>query len=148
MPKTANQELGILGEKFVAKNCSCPRCKREHTFRCLPPNFKCADIICDFCGYLAQVKSKTVEDINVIPDSVLGAAWGPQNKRMEAGIYFPLFLILVCGKHKAIFYLPADLQESKIFQKRNPLGSNARRAGWEGFTYDFKSIKERFLRLF
>ena len=34
----------------MVKSCSCPRCKRSDTLVRLPPNFKCADIICDFCG--------------------------------------------------------------------------------------------------
>ena len=54
--------------------------------------------ICDFCGFLAQVKSSNVKDINKLPSSVLGAAWRPQEERMNAGIYFPLYLVLVCKK--------------------------------------------------
>ena len=61
----------------------------------LPPNFKCADVICDFCGYLAQVKASRARDINLLPDSILGAAWKPQRERMEAAIYFPLFVVLI-----------------------------------------------------
>ena len=55
---TAKQKLGDFGEDFIRKNFDCPKCKRKKTLKRLPPNFKCADIICDFCGYLAQVKKK------------------------------------------------------------------------------------------
>jgi hypothetical protein len=51
---TTKQELGALGEQQVVRHCACPRCKRERTLKTLPPNFKCADVICDFCGYLGQ----------------------------------------------------------------------------------------------
>jgi hypothetical protein len=88
---TKRQVLGRFGEMCVASQCSCPRCKRARTLRRLPNNFKCADLICDFRGYLAQVKAVTVRDIEVVPDDVLGAAWGPQQERMAAAIYFPLF---------------------------------------------------------
>jgi hypothetical protein len=37
----------------------------------LPSNFKCADVICDFCGYLAQVKAARVRNIDRIPDAIL-----------------------------------------------------------------------------
>ena len=68
---TAKQKLGDFGEEFVRKNFDCPKCKRKKTLKRLPPNFKCADIICDFCGYLAQVKTKTVSDINKFPSKIL-----------------------------------------------------------------------------
>lgn len=134
MPRTSRQDLGDRGEKAVTK-LPCPRCKRAGTLRQLPANFKCADVICDFCGYLAQVKTTARKDITLLPPSLMGAAWGPQTERMAAGIYFPLFIVVVSvdGKNPAIYYLPADLQVPAMFQRRNPLGPNARRAGWTGY---------------
>jgi type II restriction enzyme len=58
---TKRQILGRFGEMCVAKDCRCPKCKRNRTLKRLPNNFKCADVICDFCGYLAQVKAVTVK---------------------------------------------------------------------------------------
>jgi len=57
---TDKQKLGDFGENLIRKKFDCPKCKRPKTLKKLPPNFKCADLICDFCGYLAQVKTKTV----------------------------------------------------------------------------------------
>ncbi len=56
---------------------------------------------------------------------------GPQKDRMKAGLYFPLFLVLVSpsGLKKAIYYLFADLQDSKMFVPGEPLKSTAKRAG-------------------
>ena len=59
---TARQDLGERGEKAVAQHIPCPRCnKRRHLTR-LPNNFQCADVICRFCGYLAQVKAVTMSE--------------------------------------------------------------------------------------
>jgi type II restriction enzyme len=91
---TERQLLGAFGEERVVQECQCPHCKRSRTLVRLPNNFKCADVICDFCGYLAQVKAARVLNIDCIPDTILGAAWGPQKDRMAAAIYFPLFLVL------------------------------------------------------
>lgn len=115
----------------------------------LPPNFKCADVICDFCGYLAQVKTASTSVIESVPKAVLGAAWGPQKERMDAAIYFPLFLVLVAPgtKNYSIFYLSADLQQPDMFQARSPLSPTARRAGWQGFTYNLRSLRDRFVRI-
>lgn len=115
----------------------------------LPPNFKCADLICDFCGFVAQVKAMNVKDTSQLPKSVLGAAWGPQKERMDAAIYFPLYLVLK-GEKKAdhsIFYLSADLQPPELFKPRMPLSATAKRAGWQGYTYDLAAVHERLVRL-
>ena len=141
--RTPKQDLGDKGVKLVAKHCRCPQCKpAKRTLRALPNNFKCADIICDFCGYLAQVKAKTVPDVNKLTDVVLGAAWAPQKERMDTGIFFPLFLVQIAGKRYSIFYLSADLQPKDLFAPRKPLSAKARRAGWQGFLYDLKKVQQ------
>jgi type II restriction enzyme len=142
---TAKQRLGDWGETLVARTIACPRCKTFHALRRLPPNFKCADIICDFCGYLAQVKTATSNDISKPPASVLGAAWEPQRRRMAAGIYFPLFLVLRAPRRAAIFYLAADFQSRGLFKRRKRLSADARRPGWRGFSYNLRSLPEGVL---
>lgn len=148
MSKTKKQELGIFGEELVAKTCSCPKCKRKKSLKRLPTNFKCADIICDFCGYLAQVKTTTVKNIELIPDSLLGAAWKPQKDRMSSGIYFSLFWVLISNRKKAVYFLPSEIQTPKIFKVRKPLSAKAQRAGWQGFNYDLKTMKHKIIRIF
>jgi type II restriction enzyme len=146
---TDKQILGQKGEEIVCKDFSCPKCKKEKTLKKLVNNFKCADVICDFCGYLAQVKTKTVKNIDIVPNKVLGAAWKPQKERMESGIYFPLFLVLVKENFKkySVFYLSADLQKPEMFIVRKPLSNNAKRAGWQGFYYDGQIMKNRMTRI-
>jgi len=142
-------EAGIGGarERLVVQYCACPRCKQQRTLVPLRANFKCADIICDFCGYLGQVKASTSADGSTPPRLLLGAAWGPQKQRMDAGIYFPLFLVLVAPKlgRFSIHYLSADLQTAALFLERPPLSETARRAGWQGFYYDLGSVRDRLV---
>ena len=144
---TDKQKLGDFGENLIRKKFDCPKCKRPKTLKKLPPNFKCADLICDFCGYLAQVKTKTVSDIQMFPKVILGAAWGPQKERMDSGIYFPLFVVLKNEKKYSVFYLPADLQRDDMFIKRKPLSPEAKRAGWQGYYFDGVKIKDRVTKL-
>jgi len=145
--RTNKQLLGDFGENLIIKKFNCPKCKRIKSLKKLPQNFKCADIICDFCGYLAQVKTKTVSDIEKFPSKVLGAAWGPQKERMDAGIYFPLFVVLKNGRNHSVFYLSSDLQTEEMFIKRRPLSKNAKRAGWQGFYFDGELMKKFISRL-
>ena len=141
---------GKVRREESSRKCSCPSCKRTRTLRLLRTNFKCADIICDFCGYIAQVKTTRVKNVSVIPKRVLGAAWLPQKARMDAGIYFPLFLVLVAEKPRrhAIYYLSADLQTEEMFKPRKPLSSKAKRSGWQGFMYDLEEVSSSIVRLF
>ncbi|AZO39655.1 MAG: hypothetical protein EOS81_07165 [Mesorhizobium sp.] len=132
----------------MVADCTCPKCKGAKTLVRLPSNFKCADIICDFCGYLGQVKASRVKRLDVVPKAILGAAWRPQNDRMQAAIYFPLFLVLVDGAWQySIYYLAADLQTPAMFKPRSPLSQTARRSGWQGFVYDLDAVKERIVRI-
>lgn len=146
---TRNQQTGSRGEKLVAKSQTCPRCKKKQTLRTLPPNFKCADIICDFCGYLAQVKTFESDDTNKLPPTILGAAWAPQRERMESGIFYPLYLVasLKASNKFSIWYLPADFQTAEMFVARKPLSAMAKRAGWQGFTIDLRKALSQPVRL-
>ena len=147
MQKTAKQILGDFGEIQVAKKCSCWSCGRKRTYKLLPKNFKCADLICDFCGALSQVKAKSVQDIDIVPNEILGAAWGPQKERMEEGIYFSLYLVLKNDNRFSIWFLSKDNQNRDLFVPRKPLSENARRAGWQGFMYKIQDIKSQLIRL-
>lgn len=138
----SNKVTGDWGEKFIAKTFACPKCKNYNSLKRLPNNFKCVDIVCDFCGYLAQVKTVSVTDVNKFPKSILGAAWKPQKDRMRAGIYFPLYIVLKSGSQCSVFYLPTEFQLPKMFKKRNPLSDTAKRAGWQGFVYDFSDFPD------
>jgi len=90
----------------------------------------------------------TAVAVSPLPKRILGAAWGPQKVRMDAAIYFPLFLVLKAPSEPAIYYLPTDFQSPALFSARKPLSPNARRAGWQGFTYDLKAVPDgAFVRL-
>jgi hypothetical protein len=140
---TAHQRLGDKGEAAVAKHVPCPRCNKPRHLARLQRNFQCADLICKFCGYLAQVKAVTLagEDL---PDRILGAAWGPQHEQIIAGIYHGLFLVgfSKAGRLVRIDYIPAHILETtpEIFEPRKPLGPTAKRAGWQGFIYNLAML--------
>ena len=146
--RTTKQLTGERGELLVVRQCACPKCKRRKTLRRLPTNFKCADVICDFCGYLAQVKTSRSEKIETPPQTILGAAWRVQKDRMDSGIYFPLFVVQINTKNvHSIYYLSADLQRPDMFIPRNPLSETARRSGWQGFVYNLRGIGQSIVRL-
>ena len=139
--RTEHQLLGELGEKTVVKFCACPRCKRGGTLKRLGTNFKAADVVCDFCGFTAQVKAVARTLGAGLPRFLLGASWPVQLERMESHIFLPLYIVLVAdGKPQKVFYVPADLQTPAMFKSRNPLRETAKRAGWQGFVYDLSVL--------
>ncbi len=153
---TKMQQIGKFGEDKVKENCFCPSCKISEltqsgnptsTFKLLSDGFKCADIICDFCGYLAQVKTKTVGNVDQIPSNIRGGSWPTFKKRIDAGIFFSLYLVLVSKDRKtyAIHFLPVELQQVEMFRPRPPLKPPSRREGWQGFNYDLSIVKTSFV---
>lgn len=140
---TAKQLLGRRGEDAVHDHVPCPRCNRERHLTALPANFQCADLICKFCGFLAQVKATTVHD-GQRPDRILGAAWAPQHEQILAGIYQPLYVVgfSTSGRLVRIDYVPAHILAATplVFEPRKPLGATAKRAGWTGFNYNLSVI--------
>jgi hypothetical protein len=111
----------------------------------LPPNFQCADVICKFCGFLAQVKAFTLVDgSEELPLRVMGAAWRPQQEQMIAGIFHGLYLVgfSINKKLVRIDYIPAHVLQAspRVFEPRKPLKSTAKRAGWTGFTYNLSEL--------
>jgi type II restriction enzyme len=142
---TTRQQLGAKGEKAVNVHVPCPRCNKPRHLAPLPKNFQCADLICKFCGYLAQVKATTLKDgTSERPPRILGAAWGPQHEQITAGIYHGLYIVgfSTGGKLHWIDYVPAHILQTspEVFEPRAPLKDTAKRAGWQGFVYNLEKL--------
>lgn len=140
---TTKQALGTRGEKAVCAHVACPRCGREKQFRALPPNFECVDVICKFCGFLAQVKATARGSVDGPPTSVLGGAWRPQHERVIAGIFHPVYVVSYAGSSlERIDYVPAHMLSAHpaVFKPRAKLSESAQRAGWQGFVYDLREL--------
>ena len=73
---TLKQSLGKFSEQLVIESQKCSKCKHKSTLKALPLDFKCADIICYFCGYLSQVKSFQ-KNTDQLLDQIFCAAWSP-----------------------------------------------------------------------
>jgi hypothetical protein len=122
----------------------CPKCKKTGwKLKQLGVNFRCADVICDFCGFVAQVKARDVKSAKERVQTVLGGAWRIQEEKISAGIYHPLYIVkLVQGKPVAIDYIAADFLKPEIYVPRRALSERARRKGWQGFYYDLRKLDE------
>jgi hypothetical protein len=148
MPETVYQRHGRLAEKAVTRHCACPRCKKPFArLRSLRKGFRCADVICDFCGYLAQVKGISQKGKTT---TVRGSGWKAQEKRLDAGIYFPIFIVKLQDERPvSIHYIPADFLRREFFVKGKrrrvikagePVGKPRR---YWMFNYDLRKLDPR-----
>lgn len=140
---TRHSQQGRFGERRVVKDCRCFRCKRSKTLKLLPPNFACADVICNVCGFLAQVKTHKTKDIRRIPERLIGASWNPIRDRVEASIFLSLFIVLVEDEERyEIHYLSAELQTPEMFVKRTPT-----KTGRVGCFFNLSRVKAGIVRV-
>lgn len=81
-----------------------------------------------------------------LPDRIPGAAWGPQHDQMIAGIFHGLYIAGFTGRKRLvrIDYVPAHVLQAspEVFEPKAPLGPTAKRAGWQGFTYNLAKLPE------
>lgn len=145
VPPTTKQKQGAAGEQAVCQRVPCPSCGKARHLTRLPPNFQCADVICKFCGFLAQVKTAALgAGQTELPDKIPGAAWGPQQEQIVAGIYHGLFLVGLspAGRLVLIDYVPPHILQGspEVFEPRNPLRPTAKRHGWTGFVLNLKKL--------
>jgi type II restriction enzyme len=98
------------------------------------------------------VKTFTAREL-VLPSRILGAAWRPQHEQILAGIFQSLFLVAFSKQGKLLYidYVPAHILQATpaVFEPRAKLSASAKRAGWQGFTYNMTRLPQiGIVRLF
>jgi type II restriction enzyme len=104
-----------------------------------------ADIICKFCGFLAQVKATTSSG-GKLPKRALGGSWKPQHEQILADIFHSLFVVSMTKdlKVEAIYYVPSHVLRAtpSVYEPRAPLADTTQRAGWTGFNYNLSKLPD------
>ena len=133
-----SQKIRVLTEDWVLRNLFCPRCgnmKIEH----FPNNAAVADFYCPACQSEYELKSKR----NVIGKKIADGAYHTFIDRITSNSN-PDFLIMtydptaLCVNN--LFMIPKHFFVPSIVEKRAPLSSSAKRAGWIGCNILFQSI--------
>ncbi|MDO4381031.1 MAG: DpnI domain-containing protein [Clostridia bacterium] len=144
--KTADYHSGsqiarVLTEDWMDKNMYCPRCGNLHITR-FENNRPVADFFCPVCNSEYELKSKN----------------GPLGKKITDGTYEtmierinsnqnPDFFFMSYSKASLtvndLFFIPKHFFVPDIIEKRKPLSSSARRAGWVGCNILLDKIPEQ-----
>ena len=138
---SSTQIARVLTENWVTQNMYCPRCgnlKIKH----FENNRPVADFFCPSCNNEYELKSK----IGALGQKINDGAYSTMIERITSNNN-PDFLFMSYSKQelkvKDLILIPKHFFVPDIIEKRNPLASSARRAGWVGCNILIDKIPEQ-----
>ena len=144
--KSISRILGRGAEEYCLKNIKCRNCNSLNWEEC-SINEKSKDLICKKCGKKYQIKCKKItknkyENIKKNNEfETIGAEYNTTLKSINEEIDY---IIILYEKVKymilGIIHINSNDITSKNIKPRNPLGINAKRAGWQGCNLYFTNI--------
>jgi len=128
--RSASQKARILTEHWVDESVFCPNCGRLEIDK-YPNNQPVADFFCSNCKEDYELKSKQ----DSIGTKILDGAYRTKMERLRSSSNPNLF-VLNCNLQSLsvlnFFVIPKHFFVPEIIEKRKPLATTARRAGWIG----------------
>ena len=127
--KSKSQQVRVMSESWITSNMFCPCCGYPHISG-LVNNLPVADMICDNCGAVFELKSKEGKLGKKIPDG----AYETMIERITS-LTNPELFVMQYSRDLAVTHLtmiPSFFFVPEYIEKRKPLAATARRAGWIG----------------
>ena len=127
--KSPSQKARVLTEAWVASNIYCPACGIN--IKKYESNRPVADFYCTKCIEEYELKSK----INSIGSKIVDGAHKTMLERLASNNVPNLFLLSYSLQDYSVLdflIIPKHFFVSSIIERRAPLSSGARRAGWVG----------------
>lgn len=135
-----SQKIRVMSEYWVSQNMYCPCCGNPHIDK-LENNSPVADMQCDYCGEIFELKAKE----------------GNVGKKINDGSYYTMIERITSSTNPDLFVLsystdyyiisltmiPKFFFVPQIIEKRKPLAPHARRAGWTGCNILYSNIPEQ-----
>ncbi|WP_407384634.1 DpnI domain-containing protein [Ruminococcus sp.] len=138
--KSGSQKTRVLSETWVTNHVFCPCCGNAH-IKELKNNMPVADMKCDNCKEIFELKSQKGKIGKIIPDgayhTMMQRISSITNPDLFILQYTPDYLVTDLTLIPKFFFVPG------IIKKRKPLGPNARRAGWVGCNIMYDKIPEQ-----
>lgn len=138
--KSASQKIRVMSESWLVENLFCPCCGNSHIDK-MKNNLPVADIHCENCGEIFELKSKK----NSIGAKIVDGAYFTMIERITGNLNPQLFVMDYTENFlvKNLIFVPKFFFSVDIIEKRKPLSENARRAGWIGCNILFEKIPEQ-----
>jgi len=125
-----SQIARVLTEHWVEQNMYCPCCLNNEMIK-NPNNTKVVDFYCENCLNCFQLKSQTTH----FGLKILDGAYRTMVESMLDNSNPNFMLMYYSGMEwniNSLFVIPKFFFSESIIEKRKPLSSTARRAGWVG----------------
>lgn len=138
--KSNSQRVRVMSESWVAYNIFCPVCGNPHISN-LNNNMPVADLLCDHCGEIFELKSKCGN----IGKKIADGAYSTMINRITSSDNPDLFVMQYSVDLQVVnlFFIPKFFFTPSIIEKRKPLSPNARRAGWIGCNILYSNIPKQ-----
>lgn len=135
--KSNSQKIRVMSENWVGKNIFCPICGNPHISN-LDNNMPVADLQCDNCGEIYELKSKQGKIGNKINDG----AYATMLERINSSSNPDLFIMSYSTDYQVtdLILIPKFFFVESIIEKRKPLAPTACRAGWVGCNIVFGDV--------
>src|SRR3990167_3117629 len=127
---SASQKIRLLTEQWVDGSIFCPNCGQLNIEK-YPNNQPVADFFCSNCHEDYELKSKK----NAVGKKIVDGAYRTMLERLGSSNNPNFFLLsydLSNFEVTNFFVIPKHFFMPEIIEKRKPLTSTARRAGWVG----------------
>ena len=138
--KSASQKIRVMSESWIVNNLFCPCCGNIHIDK-MKNNLPVADIHCENCGEIFELKSKK----NFIGSKIVDGAYHTMIERITGNLNPQLFIMGYSENLfvKNLIFVPKFFFSVDIIERRKPLSENARRAGWIGCNILYDKIPEQ-----
>ena len=138
--KSNSQKIRVMSESWVAHNIFCPICGNPHISN-LSNNMPVADLSCDYCGEIFELKSKC----GIIGNKIADGAYSTMIKRITGSDNPDLFVMQYSTDLQVVdlTLIPKFFFTPEIIEKRKPLSATAKRAGWIGCNILYSGIPKQ-----
>ena len=128
--ESASQNVRVLSEGWAALHLYCPNCGaaqvRQH-----PNNTKARDFFCESCREDYELKAGRGRFTGSVPDGAYETFMVAVRERRNANLVLMRYDAARSGVSD-VMVVPRHFISPEVVQRRKPLASTARRAGWTG----------------
>jgi type II restriction enzyme len=127
--KSLPQRARVVSEYWFSRNCYCLACESDRLVSS-PPNTRAMDFSCDTCGHTYELKTF----LNRPPRTLVDGAYATLLARINSSSAPTLCLLgrSPSWQIESLTAIHSSFLTPWIIEKRRPLASSARRAGWIG----------------
>lgn len=128
--KSFSQKARVITEGWAENNLYCPACCSDRLIR-LPNNEQAIDFSCPLCSATYQLKATRQK----IQNKIMDAGYNAMVRSLLEDKFPHLFIMhytLPTNCVENLLVIPKHLLSLSAIEKRKPLSSTARRAGWVG----------------